>query len=272
MNRRALGVFGGAALALLLGVLATAGAVPDPTHTTGFCTDCHTDITASHAAGVHGEVTCAQCHTEPGLPGEAAARWHGLRHLRLGTLHDPRSVHHPPHVRVTSAACTRCHAVAELTKEIDAWRGTTLGLRPNHEGHHGAATDRCVHCHGPAQRPLSDDPLGCVMCHQLSGHERERTARSRSFGLAPAIAPPGPPTPPPPPADPDEDAADEFDGEDADADTPPIRCTPRGVQRCGSCHNGRSHGNGTKPAQLPNILAIDDPFTCRRCHHKGRNF
>lgn len=272
MNRRALAVFGGAAVVLLWLVLTTAGAVPDPTHTTGFCIDCHADIQASHAAGPHQEVTCAACHTEPGLSGEAAARWHGLRHLRLGTLHDFASDHHPPHVRVTSAACTACHAVAELSKEIDDWRGTTLGIRPNHGAHHAAAQDQCIKCHGPAQRPRSDDPLSCTTCHQLTGHERERTARSRSFGLAPALAVPGAPTPPPPPPDPDEEEFEEEFEDEFEDDEAPMRCTPRGIQRCGSCHNGRSHGNGTKPPQLPNILAADDPFTCRRCHHKGRNF
>jgi hypothetical protein len=267
VNRRALAVFGGAGAVLLWVALTTAGAVPDPTHTTGFCIDCHTDISAAHAGGPHHEVRCAECHTEPGLSGEAAARWHGLRHLRLGTLHDSRSAHHPPHVRVTRAACVRCHDPAALSKEIDDWRGTKLGLRSNHGAHDTAAREQCVKCHGPAQRPRSDDPLDCIACHQMTGHHRERTARSRSFGLEPAIPTPAVPTPPPPPVDPDEEE-DEFEEEEEE----PMRCTPEGIQRCGGCHNGRSHGNGTKPPQLPNILEADDPFTCRRCHHKGRNF
>ena len=69
--------------------------------------------------------------------------------------------------------------------------------------------------------------------------------------------------------DPYADEFDEFDDPD-DEPEPPLRCSPTGIARCGTCHNGQSHGNGTKPAALPNVLAADDPFTCRRCHPTGR--
>ena len=125
----------------------------------------------------------------------------------------------------------------------------------------------CATCHTPTRHPQSEDPLACVQCHVTTGHARERTARARSLGIGPAIPAPGPPTPPPPPPDPD---AEDDEWDDTDDTQSPLRCSARGIARCSTCHNGRSHGNGAKPAALPNILAADDAFTCRRCHHTGR--
>ena len=210
---------------------------------------------------------------EPGLAGEIEGRWHGVRHLRLAALQDPRDPHHPPMVPVSNATCRGCHATLQDELIGDAWQPLVrptaglapLGLRPNHSGHLGAAAESCARCHGPSHRTLSADPLACGACHPTVGHTRERTARARSPGAFQAIAPPEPPPPPPlpPPPPPEEGEAPEDTG-------PPLRCSAVGIARCGACHNGTSHGNGTKPPGLPDITAGGDTFTCRRCHPTGR--
>ncbi len=251
----------GTALAAVL-ALAARGGVRDPTHDDAFCLRCHADLVVSHATSAHRSVACIQCHMGPGAAGEVEGRWHGFRHLRLTVLDDPLSPHHPPLVRVPDVTCRGCHN--KLTDELsfadlDGMARSSvelapIGLRTNHSGHLGAQ-ESCTLCHGETNRPLSQEPLRCARCHATVAHGLERTARARSFAGGAPIPDPAPS--PRPARAPDDEA-------------PPLRCSDAGRARCGPCHDGFSHGNGTKPPSLPNVLEDGDPFTCRRCHPGGK--
>ncbi|MCI0340546.1 MAG: hypothetical protein L0216_05270 [Planctomycetales bacterium] len=253
-RRRALGV-GAAATALAAAVaIAAPVGVRDPTHADSFCLQCHQDLVSSHGTSAHRFVACVQCHMDSGASGEVVGRWHGFRHLRLTVLDDPLSPHHPPLVRVPDVTCRGCHnkLTDELTlRDLGGMARPSLGLAPiglrtNHSGHLGAQ-ESCARCHGEAHRPLSQEPLRCARCHAMVAHGLERTARARSFAGGATIP----------------DALLTPSGE-------ALRCSDLGRARCSPCHNGLSHGNGTKPPSLPNVLEEDDAFTCRRCHPAGR--
>ncbi len=86
------------------------------TETADFCGRCHSmePELAAHAAGPHREVTCGECHVEPGVDGWIKAKLNGTRQLAelvLGTY--PTPIPPPDHAALPSAqdTCMHCHNV-----------------------------------------------------------------------------------------------------------------------------------------------------------------
>lgn len=109
------------ALLLIVGAFVlvfTAGAIQviTWTETADFCGRCHTmgPELAAHEAGPHRDVTCGECHVEPGVDGWVKAKINGSRQLLeivLGTFPEP--IPPPEHDALPDAAdtCQRCHDI-----------------------------------------------------------------------------------------------------------------------------------------------------------------
>lgn len=86
------------------------------TETADFCGRCHTmePELQAYEAGPHREVSCGECHVEPGIAGWIKAKVNGSRQLAqiiLGTY--PAPIPPPEHSHLPSArdTCMRCHDV-----------------------------------------------------------------------------------------------------------------------------------------------------------------
>jgi nitrate/TMAO reductase-like tetraheme cytochrome c subunit len=89
------------------------------TETANFCGRCHQmgSELAAYAAGPHREVTCGECHVEPGIDGWIKAKLNGTKQLiEVITGLYPKPVPPPDHSELPPVAdtCERCHALASL--------------------------------------------------------------------------------------------------------------------------------------------------------------
>jgi nitrate/TMAO reductase-like tetraheme cytochrome c subunit len=86
------------------------------TESADFCGRCHTMAPEleAHAAGPHREVSCGECHVEPGITGWIKAKINGTRQLVdvvMGTY--PTPILPPAHSELPSTAdtCQKCHSL-----------------------------------------------------------------------------------------------------------------------------------------------------------------
>jgi len=89
------------------------------TETADFCGRCHTmdPELKAHAISAHRDLSCAECHVEPGIEGWIKAKINGTKQLieiLTGTF--PTPIPPPDHgdLPPTSATCQRCHDVNQL--------------------------------------------------------------------------------------------------------------------------------------------------------------
>ncbi len=117
------GLFIGAVLVAGFGVVIAVGGVVAVqwTETADFCGRCHTmgPELKAYEMSPHREVSCAECHVEPGLSGWVKAKINGTRQLvevMLGTF--PKPILAPDHAELPSTqdTCVRCHDVAALIR------------------------------------------------------------------------------------------------------------------------------------------------------------
>ena len=132
------------------------------TETADFCGRCHSMAPelAAYEAGPHANVTCAECHVEPGITGWIKAKLNGTRQLVemvLGTY--PTPIPPPEHTDLPSAddTCAHCHdplrrALAGLktrtvfSEDEDNTR-QFVGLMVRPGGGDAFDVDRSVHWH-----------------------------------------------------------------------------------------------------------------------------
>ncbi len=88
------------------------------TETADFCGRCHTMAPElqAYSSGAHRNVTCGECHVEPGVAGWVKAKMNGTRQLIdtvLGTY--PTPIHPPEHEALPSAehSCEECHSLEQ---------------------------------------------------------------------------------------------------------------------------------------------------------------
>ena len=132
------------------------------TETADFCGRCHTMAPELRAyeAGPHRDVSCGECHVEPGVTGWVKAKINGTRQLIdvvLGTY--PMPIEPPPHEDLpkTADTCQKCHAlddrqfVSMRTKtqfsEDEANTRQFVGLEIRPTGGNPFDVSRSVHWH-----------------------------------------------------------------------------------------------------------------------------
>jgi len=89
--------------------------------TPGFCGLCHTmdPELKAYAMSPHKEVTCAECHINPGLAGFAKAKINGTKQLlHIITGEYPTPILPPDHEELPSAkdTCLKCHELENITE------------------------------------------------------------------------------------------------------------------------------------------------------------
>jgi nitrate/TMAO reductase-like tetraheme cytochrome c subunit len=89
------------------------------TETADFCGRCHQmgPELAAYDAGAHRDVTCGECHVEPGVDGWIKAKLNGTRQLiQVITGLYPKPVPPPDHSSLPSVkdTCLRCHSLERL--------------------------------------------------------------------------------------------------------------------------------------------------------------
>lgn len=105
------------------------------TETTSFCGRCHTmdaELKA-HRMSVHAELTCAECHVEPGVGGWVKAKINGTKQLaQVLTGNFPQPIPPPDHANLPPVAdtCLRCHSLERITRDGGPLR---LVLRPTYQ-------------------------------------------------------------------------------------------------------------------------------------------
>jgi nitrate/TMAO reductase-like tetraheme cytochrome c subunit len=90
------------------------------TESAGFCGKCHTmdPELKAHAMSVHKELTCAECHVEPGAKGWVKAKVKGTVQLvEIVTGQFPRPIPPPDHAELPSVqdTCLECHSLETIT-------------------------------------------------------------------------------------------------------------------------------------------------------------
>jgi nitrate/TMAO reductase-like tetraheme cytochrome c subunit len=155
------------ALLLVVGGFAAVGifsgaALIHWTETADFCGRCHQmgPELAAYAAGPHRDVTCGECHVEPGIAGWVKAKINGTKQLvQVITGLYPKPVPPPDHAALPSVkdTCEQCHspdrfALSTLTTrtqftedEPNTRQAIALMLRPS--GGNPFDVQRSVHWH-----------------------------------------------------------------------------------------------------------------------------
>jgi len=90
--------------------------------TAGFCSQCHTMAaeTAANRMSVHRDVSCGECHVEPGIEGFLKSKIRGsIQLFEVATGTYPTPILPPDHdlLPPTTATCMKCHTLSEITKE-----------------------------------------------------------------------------------------------------------------------------------------------------------
>jgi nitrate/TMAO reductase-like tetraheme cytochrome c subunit len=126
-------------LVLLLGgfgAVATLGgmAAVGYSESTGFCESCH--VMAPQAKGLqasaHRNVSCAECHVEPGVLGFAKAKLNGTKELaEVLTGSYPKPIPAPDHAELppVSQTCLKCHTMDQISTQESQ---TRIVLRPSY--------------------------------------------------------------------------------------------------------------------------------------------
>jgi nitrate/TMAO reductase-like tetraheme cytochrome c subunit len=91
------------------------------TETAGFCGRCHTmdPELKAHEMSAHKELTCAECHVEPGAAGWVKAKAKGSKQLfQIVTGKFPKPIPPPDHAELPSVqdTCIECHALEQITE------------------------------------------------------------------------------------------------------------------------------------------------------------
>jgi nitrate/TMAO reductase-like tetraheme cytochrome c subunit len=91
------------------------------TETSAFCGRCHTmsPELKAYALSPHREVTCAECHVEPGIKGWVKAKAKGTKQLlEIVTGDYPRPIPAPDHADLPAVTdtCLKCHSLDALTR------------------------------------------------------------------------------------------------------------------------------------------------------------
>lgn len=162
------------------------------TETADFCGRCHTmgpELTA-HANGPHSDVSCGECHVEPGVDGWVKAKINGTRQLIeivLGTFPEP--IPPPDHDALPppSETCLRCHSldrvgtVALVTRtQFTADVGNTrqfVGLLIRPSGGDQFNVDRSVHWHVLADVEFRADDESAQAVRWVGVTEKDGTVK-----------------------------------------------------------------------------------------------
>lgn len=122
--RTPLGALGLILGVLVVGAIGTLGAVEvvHYSESASFCTTCHTmqPQKKAYEAGIHQDVSCGECHVDPGVMGFVKAKLAGTRELyALVTNTYPTPIPPLEHDALPSTknTCEKCHPLSQIAKD-----------------------------------------------------------------------------------------------------------------------------------------------------------
>ena len=231
------------------------------TSTDAFCSSCH-EMDAVHTSweqSPHSNVSCVECHIEPGL--RHAVRWRTREWINIWASWLNVDKVSMAQSRPSNANCLACHDVSRLsTQQAD--------VRMPHELHVNMRNLDCIDCHDKVAHTSEGGTYGvsmsiCQMCHSRAG-----TAPSDC-----AFCHARPPAPSKHPAD-----FIEKHGPRAVANEPEcLRCHHDKVNFCDECHSRPtpdhfaadwrySHGPTATEDRAGCLGCHDEATFCNQCH------
>ena len=139
-----------------------------------FCGLCHNMGTyiESWKQSTHKDVSCLECHFEPGLWGELTGKWKAQTHVVMqitGTA-PPR-----PHTEISDASCLRegCHSTQDLRKSKITYKGVVFSHDTHLSELRRGKKLKCVSCHSQIVqgKHLTVTESTCFTCHFYKKNE-----------------------------------------------------------------------------------------------------
>ena len=132
--------------------------------TPGFCGLCHTmdPELKAYAMSAHKEVTCAECHINPGLSGFVKAKANGSKQLlHLITGEYPTPIEPPDHAKLPPVqnSCLKCHSLEKITANGGPVK---LVLRPRYKPDETNTRELVAVMLRPAGLGQASDPTGAA--------------------------------------------------------------------------------------------------------------
>ena len=133
-----------------------------------FCGMCHNMDTyiESWKNSSHKEVSCLECHFEPGVWGELKGKWKAQTHvvMKITGTAPPR-----PHTEISDSSCLRegCHSTSELKADTINFKGVDFSHETHLDSLRRGKKLKCVSCHSQIVQGehLTVTETTCFMCH-----------------------------------------------------------------------------------------------------------
>jgi len=133
-----------------------------------FCGMCHNMDTyiESWKQSSHKEVSCLECHFEPGVWGELKGKWKAQTHvvMKITGTAPPR-----PHTEIADSSCLRegCHSTTELKATTINFKGVDFSHNTHLNNLRRGKKLKCVSCHSQIVQGehLTVTETTCFMCH-----------------------------------------------------------------------------------------------------------
>lgn len=142
-----------------------------------FCGSCHNMSTyiESWRESTHKNVSCTDCHFEPGLKGTLIGKWKAQSHIVMKITGMAPS---RPHTQISDASCLRtgCHSTEVLSKTKTIFKGVDFEHGAHLNDQRRGKKLRCVTCHSQIVQGehLTITESTCFTCHFYGG---DRTAK-----------------------------------------------------------------------------------------------
>ncbi len=162
---KGIAIFTGLAFVALIGMIALLF------HLTAdyrFCGLCHNmdSYIESWKQSTHKDVSCLECHFEPGLWGELSGKWKAQTHvvMKITGTAPPR-----PHTEISDASCLRegCHSTKDLKKNKITYKGVSFSHDTHLSELRRGKKLKCVSCHSQIVqgKHLTVTETTCFTCH-----------------------------------------------------------------------------------------------------------
>jgi len=158
-----------------------------------FCTSCHNmeEYYTSWQHSAHKDVSCIECHYEPGMTNTIKGKIEGLVQVVKYISHSYSS---KPHAMISNNSCMRsgdCHAGMDEQAEPKN-RKSLVKIKFRHDKHLGGRPRgkalNCVSCHGQTVKGqhISVGKTTCLTCHFYRGGNGQSVAVSTTVAHAAA--------------------------------------------------------------------------------------
>jgi len=144
-----------------------------------FCGMCHNmDIyIQSWKESTHKNVSCLECHFEPGVWGELKGKWKAQTHvvMKITGTAPPR-----PHTEISDASCLRegCHSLDKLRESSITYKGVAFSHGTHLDELRRGKKLKCVSCHSQIVqgKHLTVTETTCFTCHFYQKEEHPEMA------------------------------------------------------------------------------------------------